>query len=138
MGDHLFRPQVRGAAAQKPHGEGGRVPQADPRNRGDLLRGALEMLILRTLQGGPLHGYAVSEAILSNSGEILVIDEGSLYPALYRMQRRGWIEAEWGRSAKNRRAKFYSLTDEGRRQLEVARTRWDRFAVAVERVMEPT
>lgn len=106
-------------------------------DRGDLLRGALEMLILRTLSSGSMHGYAITESILEASREVLDIDEGSMYPALYRMQRRGWIESEWGRSENNRRAKFYSLTDEGQRQLELAADRWERFSEAVERVMEP-
>ena len=109
----------------------------DAHGRGDLLRGALEMLILRTLLAEPRHGYAISESILTSSGEVLEIDEGSLYPALYRMQKRGWIEASWGRSENNRRAKFYALTDEGRRQYEVARERWARFSGAVDRVVEP-
>jgi len=106
-------------------------------DRGDLLRGALEMLILRTIERGPMHGYAITESILKTSEEVLDIDEGSMYPALYRMQKRGWIEAEWGRSDNNRRAKFYALTDEGRTHLENASERWSRFSRAVERVMEP-
>jgi len=106
-------------------------------DRGDLLRGALEMLILRTIERGPMHGYAITESILNASEEVLDIDEGSMYPALYRMQKRGWIEAEWGRSDNNRRAKFYSLTDEGRTRLERASERWGRFSRAVESVMEP-
>jgi transcriptional regulator len=105
--------------------------------RGDLLRGALEMLILRTIESGPKHGYAITESILDASQEVLDIDEGSMYPALYRMQKRGWVEAEWGRSENNRRAKFYAITDEGRRQLDRAAKRWSRFSQAVERVMEP-
>jgi transcriptional regulator len=109
----------------------------DDNERGDLLRGALEMLILRTIESGPLHGYAITESILSASEEVLDIDEGSMYPALYRMQKRGWIEAEWGRSNNNRRAKFYALTDDGRKQLQTAAQRWSRFSEAVERVMEP-
>ena len=109
----------------------------DVNERGDLLRGALEMLILRTIEAGPKHGYAITESILDASEEVLDIDEGSMYPALYRMQKRGWVEAEWGRSENNRRAKFYALTDEGRRQLELAAQRWSRFSEAVERVMEP-
>jgi transcriptional regulator len=109
----------------------------DGDDRGDLLRGALEMLVLRTLLVGPLHGYAITESIFSTSGEVLEIDEGSMYPALYRMERRGWIEARWGRSENNRRAKFYELTSEGRRQLDQASERWARFSQAVEQVMEP-
>jgi len=111
--------------------------KAKDTERGDLLRGALEMLILRTIERGPLHGYAITESILEASEEVLDIDEGSMYPALYRMQKRGWIEAEWGRSDNNRRAKFYALTDEGRKELQTASQRWSRFSDAVERVMEP-
>lgn len=103
--------------------------------RGDLLRGALEMLILRTLSRGPMHGFGITETIRENSEDVLAIDEGSMYPALYRMQRRGWVDAEWGRSDNNRRAKFYSLTDEGRRQLADASERWSQFSEAVQRVM---
>ena len=113
------------------------MTDADTTERGDLLRGALEMLILRTLLIESRHGFAIAEAILSTSGDVLEIDEGSLYPALYRMQRRGWIQGEWGRSEKNRRAKFYTLTPEGRRQYDLARGRWSRFRGAVDRVVEP-
>ncbi len=113
------------------------MPATDDKDRGDLLRGALEMLILRTLEHEAMHGYSITESILEASQEILGIDEGSMYPALYRMQKRGWIEAEWGRSENNRRAKFYAMTDEGRRQLETASERWNRFSKGVERVMEP-
>ena len=113
------------------------MPVSDDKDRGDLLRGALEMLILRTLEHDAMHGYAITESILDTSEEVLEIDEGSMYPALYRMQKRGWIEAEWGRSENNRRAKFYALTDDGRQQLEAASARWSRFSDAVERVMEP-
>lgn len=109
----------------------------DNGDRGDLLRGALEMLILRTLRGGPMHGFGITETLCEASDDVLRVDEGSMYPALYRMQRRGWIQAEWGRSENNRRAKFYSLTPEGSRQLEAASRRWDRFSEAVRRVMEP-
>jgi len=113
------------------------MTRSDPDDRGDLLRGALEMLILRTLLAGPLHGYTITESIFSTSGEVLEIDEGSMYPALYRMERRGWIEAKWGRSENNRRAKFYALTAEGRSQLQQANERWTRFSQAVQQVMEP-
>ena len=109
---------------------------SDAADRGDLLRGTLEMLVLRTLLGGPLHGYAITESIFSGSGDVLDVDEGSMYPALYRMQRRGWIESRWGRSENNRRAKFYTITDEGREQLELAAERWSRFSAAVGQVME--
>lgn len=107
------------------------------RDRGDLLRGALEMLVLRTLAEAPMHGFGITEALRQRSNTVLTVDEGSMYPALYRMQRRGWIAAKWGRSDNNRRAKFYALTDEGRQQLGAAADRWDRFSAAVSRVMGP-
>lgn len=107
------------------------------RERGDLLRGALEMLVLQTLRDGPRHGYGITESLREASGGILEIEEGSMYPALYRMQERGWITASWGRSDNNRRAKFYRLTARGRRQLEAASERWSEFSEAVGRVMEP-
>lgn len=103
--------------------------------QGDLIRGALEMLILRTLVDGPRHGYDIAEQIEAGSDRKLSIEEGSMYPALYRMQKRGWIEAEWGRSDNNRKAKFYSLTPEGRRQLAAAAERWEGFTGAVAKVM---
>lgn len=104
-------------------------------DRGDLLRGTLEMLILRTLEGGPMHGYGITER-LQRVSDVLSVDEGSLYPALYRMQKRGWLKSEWGRSENNRKARFYSLTVSGRRQLEKATSSWLRFADAVSRAME--
>lgn len=113
------------------------MTESEATDRGDLLRGALEMLVLRTLLAGPRHGYGIADAILSGSGDVLEIDEGSLYPALYRMQRKGWIEATWGKSENNRRAKYYTLTPEGRRQYDLARERWSRFSGAVDRVVEP-
>ncbi len=109
----------------------------DNADRGDLLRGALEMLVLRTLAEDPMHGFGITEALRDRSDTVLTIDEGSMYPALYRMQHRGWISAEWGRSDNNRRAKFYSLTDDGRQQLRTAAERWSRFSRAVGRVMDP-
>lgn len=100
-------------------------------DRGDLLRGTLEMLILRTLQAGPMHGYGVTEQLQRASGGVLSVDEGSLYPALYRMQKRGWLESRWGRSENNRKARFYSPTAAGRKHLEVATASWVRFSEAV-------
>jgi len=107
------------------------------KDRGELLHGALEMLVLQTLTEGPQHGFAISERLLSTSGNVLEVNEGSMYPALYRMQRRGWIEAEWGHSEKGKRAKFYRLTRKGRQQLREATQRWSRFVDAVGRVMAP-
>lgn len=104
--------------------------------RGDLLRGTLEMLILRSLEDGRMHGYAITERLQRVSDDVLTVDEGSLYPALYRMQKRGWLKSEWGRSEKNRKARFYSLTSAGRKQLKAASSNWARFSEAVARAME--
>lgn len=105
------------------------------KDRGDLLRGTLEMLILQCLKDGPMHGYGITERLQRVSGEMLSVDEGSLYPALYRMQGRGWVTSRWGRSDNNRMARFYSVTAKGRRQLEKAAENWARFSDAVARAM---
>lgn len=102
-----------------------------------LLQGTLDMLILRTLRPGPAHGHQIATTIERTSDDVLQIDHGSLYPALHRLLRRGWIGAEWGTSDNNRRAKFYSLTAAGRRQLLQEATKWDRMVEAVARVMNP-
>lgn len=107
-------------------------------DRGDLLRGTLEMLILRTLDDGPKHGYAITEQLQRVSDEVLSVDEGSLYPALYRMQRRGWVTSKWGRSDNNRKARFYTLTRKGRTQLGRATESWARFSKAVTKAMKPS
>jgi transcriptional regulator len=101
----------------------------------DLLQGTLDVLILKTLSWGPLHGYAVVRWIARSTGDALRIEEGALYPALHRMEQRGWIEAEWGVSENNRRAKFYRLTPEGRRQLHAEAESWQRYAEAVGKVL---
>lgn len=106
-----------------------------PTERGDLLRGTLEMLILRSLEDGPMHGYGITERLLRVSGEVLAVEEGSLYPALYRMQKRGWIKSKWGRSANNRKARFYTLTAKGRGHLGTATKSWEEFSKAVGRAM---
>lgn len=103
--------------------------------RGDLLRGTLEMLILRSLEDGAMHGYGITER-LQRISDVLSVDEGSLYPALYRMQKRGWVESKWGRSENNRRARFYTLTKAGRKQLAAATSSWVRFSEAVTRALE--
>jgi transcriptional regulator len=102
----------------------------------DLLQGTLDMLILKTLALGPLHGYAIARRIQQISGDVLRVEEGSLYPALYRMEERGWIAASWGLSENNRRAKYYRLTRAGRRELESASENWAKLAVAVSKVMQ--
>lgn len=105
-------------------------------DRGDLLRGTLEMLILRSLEDGPMHGYGITERLQRVSDDVLTVDEGSLYPALYRMQKRGWLKSRWGKSENNRKARFYSLTAAGRKQLKAASAAWARFSGAVAQAME--
>jgi len=102
-----------------------------------LLQGTLDLLILRTLAPGPAHGHAIVKAIERESQEVLLVEQGSLYPALHRLIKRGWISAEEGASENNRRAKFYRLTAKGRRQLHVETTRWEKFARAIGRVLKP-
>ena len=104
----------------------------------ELLQGTLDLLILRTLLAGPLHGHAIVKAIERNSEELLLVEQGSLYPALHRLIRRGWIAAEEGTSENNRRAKFYRLTPKGRKQLIVETTRWEKLARAVAGILRPT
>lgn len=102
----------------------------------ELLQGTLDVLILKSLSWGPLHGYAVAEAVRERSGQELKVEEGALYPALHRLEKRGLLEAEWGVSENNRRAKFYRLTTEGRAQLRAETQAWKRYAAAVSRVLE--
>ena len=104
----------------------------------DLLHGSLDALVLKTLSWGARHGYAIARWLEDATGDALRIEEGSLYPALYRMEKRGWIEAEWGVSELGRRAKFYQLTAEGRAQLAAETEQWASFATAVSRVLLPT
>lgn len=108
-----------------------------PHESNSLLHGTLDALVLKTLLGGPRHGYSIARWIEEATDELLQIEEGSLYPALYRMERKGWIESEWGTSELNRRAKFYRLTAEGRRQLTAETEQWARFAAAVSKVLLP-
>ena len=102
-----------------------------------LLQGTLDMLILQTLLQGPAHGHQIATTIERTSNDALLVDHGSLYPALHRLLKRGWISGTWGTSANNRRAKFYALTPSGRRQLVRETTRWERMVEAVGRVMRP-
>ena len=101
-----------------------------------LLQGTLDMLILKALSLGPLHGYGIGQRIMQMSEAVLRVEEGSLYPALYRIERQGWITAEWGVSENNLRAKFYKLTRAGRKQLQVEEENWERLAGAVFKVMQ--
>jgi len=102
----------------------------------DLPQGTLDLLILRMLALGPEHGWAISERIHQVSSKILQIHQGSLYPALHRLERRGWIKATWGTSENNRRAKFYELTKSGHKQLETEKDEWKKLTAAVARVLE--
>jgi transcriptional regulator len=102
----------------------------------DLLPGTLDLLILRTLQTQPLHGWAISERLQQISQDVLVINQGSLYPALHRLEHKGWIEAEWAVSELGRRAKYYQLTASGRRQLAIEASEWERMSTAIARVMK--
>ena len=107
-------------------------------SRTDLLQGTLDLLILKTLALGPLHGWGISKRIRHLSSEVLQVGQGSLYPALYRLEDRGWIEAEWGVSPEGRKAKFYQLTAEGRRQLHTETESWRVFSLAVNHVLSAT
>ena len=112
------------------------MPKRSDRN--DLLPGTLDMLVLKTLSLASLHGYGIAQHIQQTSEDLLQVEEGSLYPALYRMTRKGWIEAEWGTSENNRKAKYYHLTREGRRQFREQTSGWQRFAAAVSQAIGTT
>jgi len=104
-------------------------------SKSDLLQGTLDVLVLKTLSTGPMHGWGISQRIQQWSEDVLEVNQGSLYPALHRLEEKGWISAEWGNSENNRRARFYSLTRSGRRQLAEETESWERFAAAVGRVL---
>jgi transcriptional regulator len=106
--------------------------------KSDLLQGTLDVLILKTLSTGTMHGWGISQRIQQVSEDVLAINQGSLYPALHRLEEKGWISAEWGNSENNRRARYYSLTRTGRRQLAEETESWERFAAAVTRVLAAT
>jgi PadR family transcriptional regulator, regulatory protein PadR len=103
----------------------------------ELLQGTLDLLVLRTLQLGPLHGHAIAKAIEFRSDEVLQVEQGSLYPALHRLIKRRWISVEEGTSENNRRAKFYALTAQGRRQLRVETGKWEKLASAIAQILRP-
>lgn len=107
------------------------------RTDGDLLMGTLDLLVLQTLLLGPAHGYAIASTIARRSDDVLQVEQGSLYPALQRLEDRGWISSHWGVSESNRRARFYDLTAAGKRQLVMETTRWEQLARAVKRVLRP-
>ena len=106
--------------------------------RADLLQGTLDLLILKALVLGSLHGWGISKRITDLSRDVLAVGQGSLYPALYRLEDHGWISAEWGLSPEGRRAKFYTLTAAGKRQLAAERSQWRRFSTAVEYILAAT
>lgn len=102
----------------------------------ELLRGTLDILVLKTLSWGPAHGYGVVEAIRRRTGDEILVEEGALYPALHRLERKGWLESEWGQSESNRRAKYYRLTGAGREQLARQVETWKRYRAAVDQVLQ--
>lgn len=107
-------------------------------NRIELLQGTLDMLILKTLQWGEQHGYGISQAIRANSGEVLQVETGSLYPALHRLERQGWVKSEWKKSESNQRAKFYKITKRGKEQLASDYERWEKMVATIEGIMTAT
>ncbi|HLY60026.1 MAG TPA: PadR family transcriptional regulator [Terriglobia bacterium] len=112
-------------------------PKNSERQRIELLQGTLDLLILRTLLWGPTHGHGIAKAIERTSNDVLKVEHGSLYPALQRLLQEEWIKAEWAASPNNRRARYYSLTATGRRQLRAETSRWERMALAITSVLRP-
>jgi transcriptional regulator len=107
-----------------------------PRQKNDILQGTLAMLVLRTLEArGPLHGYAITQTIQQGSADLLRVEEGSLYPALHRMEQDGWVKGKWGTTDNNRQARFYSITSAGRKQLAEEQASWTRLTEGVARVL---
>ena len=115
----------------------GRMSTQEPGDRDSLLQGTLDLLILRTLALGPHHGQGIARVIQQRSGETLLVDHGSLYPALQRLEDRAWIKGAWGTSANNRRARFYSITPAGRKQFISETGRWNRLVESIARVLAP-
>lgn len=114
------------------------MPRKDRyQNRVELMQGMLDLLVLRTLQWGPRHGYGISQAIRANSGDVLQVETGSLYPALHRLERQRWVTSEWRTSENNQRVKVYRLTAAGKKRLLTERTRWEQFQAAVAGVLDP-
>src|SRR5882762_5684750 len=109
----------------------------DPTDKLDVLQGTLDLLILRTLQWGPQHGHGIGQVIRVKSEDLLQVEHGSLYPALHRLRREGWIESEWGVTQNNQRAKFYRLTPDGKKHLALEETKWKLFVKTMSRVMRP-
>jgi PadR family transcriptional regulator PadR len=107
-----------------------------PIEKSDLLQGTLDMLILKIVALGPVHGYGISQRIRQISKEVLRVQQGSLYPALHRLEKRGWLAAEWGESENGREAKFYKLSAKGRKQLQSEESNWERLAQAITQIMQ--
>lgn len=103
----------------------------------DLMQGTLDMLVLKTLTRGAMHGYAIARAIQQGTDDALQLEEGTLYPALYRMERKGWITSKWGRSENNRKARYYRLTGAGRKQLSAESQAWVNISEAIAKIMQP-
>jgi PadR family transcriptional regulator PadR len=114
-----------------------RLAIKDQRQRVELLQGTLDLLVLKTLQLGPTNGYSIAKAIERNSEDVLQVEQGSLYPALHRLLKRGWIVSQEGTSENNRKAKFYKLTSKGRKQLQLETTKWDKLTRAIARILRP-
>jgi transcriptional regulator len=110
---------------------------AKPPSRIDLVQGTLDMLVLQTLRWGPHHGYSISQAIRAGSSDVLQVETGSLYPALHRLERQGWVKTEWKQSEHNQRAKYYSLTAAGRKHLAAEQSRWNQISTAIAHLMAP-
>ena len=106
-------------------------------DRIELMQGTLDMLVLRTLQWGPQHGHGIGQAIRASSADALQIEHGSLYPALHRLERQGWLKAEWKSTEANRRAKYYTLTPAGKKQLSAEESKWNALVATIARVMKP-
>jgi PadR family transcriptional regulator len=115
------------------------TPDREPYlNRVELLQGTLDMLILQTLQWGAQHGYGISQALRAQSGEVLQVETGSLYPALHRMERHGWIVSKWGQTEQKQRAKYYRITAEGKKQLARDRSKWEAMVAAIGSILTPS
>ena len=113
------------------------MPRRESPLQSEMVQGTLDMLILRTLAAGPAHGQTIAHVIERRSDDVLQVEHGSLYPALHRLQNRGWIAAFWGTSENNRKAKYYRLTATGRKQLAAQKSRWEQVAQAISRIMSP-
>ena len=114
------------------------MPPERYRNRIELLQGTLDMIILQALSWGPQHGYGISQGIRTGSSDVLQVETGSLYPALHRLERQGWLKSEWGQSENKQRAKYYSLTPAGRKQLAAERSRWEQMTGAIAGLLRTT